>query len=279
MHVDLDAARDTKTYDTLNQRVLSDGNMQAKFNQIEQLSGMKIPDDMHDVTLYGKEAGDAAGVVLVHAKIDRNKTQSNLQQFAQQYASNPYGSYDVLTWFDTDKNQTMYGAFHDDSNFVIAHNEKNVELALDAIDGKAESLKADSPLLGGAKPQVLVYVAAKDMPQLHGEDAKPNPVLKAVQSAWISFSEKDDMVTLRAELQGSSADTAANIRQTLLGVKSMISLAVQGDNPDPVAKAVVAATNGFTATQQDKAVEVEWPIPVEQAESIINAIADKQAQK
>ena len=134
----------------------------------------------------------------------------------------------------------------------------------------------DTRLAAGAKPQLLIYVAAKDVPQLHGSADKPNPIVCSIDTAWISLSEKDDMVTLQAELQGTSADKAAKLQQSILGVKAFIGLSAGNDNPDPVVTAVDAADKSFTATLKDKTVIVSWPVPVEQATTIFTAIADKR---
>jgi hypothetical protein len=279
VHADVDAARDSKSFEAVWDRILSDGAAQAKFDQIQQFTGMNIPNDVHDVTLFGKEAGDEAGVILIHGKIDQNKTLQTLQ-FAKEFSSTAYGNYQVLGWLDTDKNVKMYAAFHDADHLIIGRVEKNIELELDTIDGKSGSIKADSVLVSGVKPQLLVYVAAKDVPQLQGKGPKSNPVFSTVDSAWISLSEKDDMVTLRAELTSGSADNAGDIKDLLDGFRGMMRVASRDqDNPNPVAKALVAAAKSFVASQKDSKVTIEWPIPVEQVQGIINAIAEKKAAK
>jgi len=278
VHADLDAARDTKTFDVIRGRFLAADGAQMKLDQMEMITGLKIPDGLNDVTLYGSEAGDMAAVIIVHGKIDRDRTLKSLHM-AQQFSSTSHGTYEVLTWLDTDKNQTMFGAFHDDTHAIIGHSEKNIETALDTMDGKADSINADSPLASGAKPQLLIYVAARDLPELHGAAGKPNPIIGAVDAGWISLSEKDDMVTVAADLNGSTAEKAAKLQQLLMGVKAFIGLNAANEDADPVAKAVGAADKTFTATLKDTTVSVSWPMPVEQATAIFTAIADKQGKK
>jgi hypothetical protein len=89
------------------------------------------------------------------------------------------------------------------------------------------------------------------------------------------LSEKDDVLTLKAELAGTSADTAKSLQDSLNGLKGMLSLAASGQDADPVAKAVAAATKTFATTQSDKTVDVEWPISVDQVTTIVKAIASK----
>jgi hypothetical protein len=54
VHADLDAARDTKSFDLVRQHLLVDAGAQAKFDQLETITGVRVPDDLHDVTVYGK---------------------------------------------------------------------------------------------------------------------------------------------------------------------------------------------------------------------------------
>jgi hypothetical protein len=276
VHIDVDAARHTKSFGAFCDQVLANENVRGKLDQIKDFTGLDIPDDVNDVTLYGKAAGPDAGVVIVHGKLDEKKTVDSLSM-ADQFESKKYGDYDVYTWLDKDKNQIMWGAFHGDSVVIIGHSEEKIDDTLDAMDGKGDSLKGDSTLAKGRKPQVLIYVAAKDIPQLHGPADKPNPVTSAIQSAWVSLTEKADVIILSGELQAATSDNAANLRSLLEGVRGMLGVAASSDNADPVAKAVVAADKSFTTTQTDNVVSVDWPVQLDQFKAIIKAIADKQA--
>ena len=62
LHVDMDAARDTKSFDLIRQNILSSAAAQAKINQIDTITGMRFPEDVRDITLYGKDAGDIAAL-------------------------------------------------------------------------------------------------------------------------------------------------------------------------------------------------------------------------
>jgi hypothetical protein len=275
-HIDIDAARETKSFAAVRDEMMANEDFRAKLDQIKDLTGLGIPDDLNDITLFGKAAGNDAGVVIVHGKIDQAKTVDSLHM-AEQFDTKTYGKYDVYTWLDKDKNQTMWGAFHDGSTVIIGHDEMNIEATLDAMDGKGESLKADSRLSDGAKAQVLIYVAARDIPQLQGASGKPNPIAASLDSAWISLSEKGDTASARADLRATSPDNASNVRSLLEGLKGMLGISASREKADPVAKAIVAADKSFATTQKDSDVLVDWPIPVDQLKAIIKAVADNQA--
>ena len=169
LHVDMDAARGTRTWDTLKRHLETDGNYQAKLEEVQTLTGMQFPQDCHDVTLYGASAQEEAGVVLLHAKIDKEKTMTSLQGNSA-YGSQAFGEYQVVSW--DDKGKKMFGAFHDESTVIIGRSEENIENALNTIDGKARSTNA--VLAAGAKSHPLVYVAGKDLADL--KQGRPAPI-------------------------------------------------------------------------------------------------------
>ncbi|HEX4125478.1 MAG TPA: hypothetical protein VHY37_12175, partial [Tepidisphaeraceae bacterium] len=278
VHLDLDAARNTKIFAAVRDDFLASEDIRGKLDQIKTITGLSIPDGVDDVTVFGRGAGDDAGVVVLHGKIDRQTTINSLQN-AQQFDTKNYRNHDVYTWLDTDKNQTMWGAFEDDSTVVIGHGEVNVESALDAMDAKTPTLKPDSPLAAGAKPQALLYVAAMDIPALRPDAAKSNPIISSIDSGWASISEAGDTIAVRAELRSASADAAGDVRLLLDGVRGLLGVSARRQNADPVAKAVAAADKSSTATQQDGSVMIDWPIPIARAKAIIQAVADKQAAK
>jgi hypothetical protein len=276
--IDIDAARNTKSFAMVRDEALANENLRGKLDQIKDISGLSIPDGLNDITVFGKAAGTDAGVFIVHGKIDQTKTANTIQN-ADDFSSKTYRTYDVYGWSDNEKKQTLFAAFHTGSTLIIGHDESAVESVLDAMDGKVPTLKADSPLAAGAKSAKMVYLAAKDIPQLHGANQNPNPLMASVDSAWISVSEKGDVLNVHGELQTGSRVEAANVRLLLEGVKGMIGVAADRENADPVAKAVAGADKSFAAARDASAVDVDWPIPVDQLKTIIKAVGDKQAAK
>ena len=162
IHADMDAARDTKLWAAMDNELSTNADFQNGIGKIEQITGAQFPRDLHDVTLYGRSADDQAGVVIVHAHVNRQQIVTLLQMNTA-FASNAYGDYQVLTWHDDDKNKTMFGSFKDDSTMIISQTEDLVKGALDVMDDKAEHIKVDSPLAAGAKPQLLAFIAASDL--------------------------------------------------------------------------------------------------------------------
>jgi hypothetical protein len=265
IHVDMDAARPTKIWDALYTRLINDDNFQEKVGQIEQVTNMHFPADVHDITLYGRAVGEQAGVVVLHARMDRGQTLSILQMNAS-YDEKDYGDYKIVAWEDNGKK--LYAAFHDDSTIIVGRSAENIQAALDVMDGKTESIK-DGPLTAGAKPQLLAYVAVKDVAQLKKQDEPQSPIIRQIQNGWISLSEKDGSADVQANLTTDNADTAEQLHAAMDGIKAMVTLAGTGENADPKAQMAAKALKSFHATAADKSVSVDWSIPLDQVSDFI----------
>ena len=111
LHIDVDAARGTKIWDILSHKLAQDPNYAQKVEDVATISGMHFPEDVHDVTLFGKSAADDSGVVVLHGKIDRDKTTAALQANPS-YASQSYGSYQIMSWDDNGTKNFIEAASH-----------------------------------------------------------------------------------------------------------------------------------------------------------------------
>jgi hypothetical protein len=268
LHVDVDAARGSKIWDMLNDKLSQNPDYTAKVQEVEQISAMRFPEDVHDVTFFGNTSGDDAGVVIIHGKMDRDKTISSLQAIPS-FASQSYGNYQVLNWDDNGKK--IYGAFHDGDLTVIGRSAAVVENALDTVDGKVASLKPDSAMAGGAAAgKALVYAAARDLASLKKENQPQSPMVQQIDTAWISLSESENNAVLQANVLALTPETASQMKSTLQGVQAMVNLAANGDNADTHAKNIAAALSTLDVTMQDRTLRLQWPISLDSIKNIMD---------
>jgi hypothetical protein len=273
IHVDADAARDTKTYDTLSTKIFANPAARDGIDKIEQITNARFPDDVKDVTVYGAAAGDEAPVVVIHARVDRKQIEQLLKQNPA-YGSTAFGDYDILTWQDNGK--TSFGAFHDNTTVIIARNAANVKTALDALDSKGETMKADAPMAAGLKPKQLVYVAARDLKDLHPAGEGPKPMLVPIQAVWAALTEDQDHPVVTARLTTEDAASAEKLKQSIDGLRTLLTWSSGGDDADPVAKAASAALTGYDAKQTDNAVDIDLPVPADKFSALVDAILKKR---
>jgi len=261
IHIDMDAARPTQLWDAVDDRLVGNEAFGAKMGRFEAGSGMHFPRDLHDVTVYGRAPGDAAAVVVVHAKMSREQLMAALQ-FANNYSSDLFGTYEIASWDDDDR--PIFAAFHDGSTLVIARDEDNVKSALDVMDGKLPRLAPGDALAAGAKQPALVYVAATDLPSLTPPGAGPNPVLKQVDHGWLTLAAK-------------SPDAAQQLQASAAGLKAMVGFAAMSDTAAPRVKFAATALRTLTLTQAGNTISADVSVGVDQVEQLMDRAADRQA--
>jgi hypothetical protein len=286
IHLDMDAARPTQLWDAIDDRLVGNEAFGAKMGQFEMGSGMHFPRDLHDVTVYGRAAGDAAAVVVVHAKMSREQLMAALQ-FANNYSSDLFGQYEIASW--DDDNRPLFAAFHDGATLVIARDEDNVKSALDVMDGKAPRLAPGDALAAGAKQPALLYVAATDLPSLTPPGARPNPVLKQVDHGWLAVTERPASTTrpttapavhdvaLGVTLTAKSPDAAQQLQASAAGLKAMVGFAAMSDTAAPQVKFAAAALRTLTLTQAGNTISADVSVGVDQLEQAMDRAAGRPA--
>ncbi len=269
IHVDMDAARPTKTWDALYTRLINDDMFQQKVGQIEQLTNMQFPRDVHDITIYGREAGDEAGVVVLHGNIDRNRTLGFLQ-LNETYSEKAYGERRIVAWQDQEKK--LYAAFFNESTVVVGRSEANIQAGLDVMDSKIESIKA-GPLGAGSKPQMLAYVAVRELSRWKQKAGEAqSPVVKQIQGGWLSLNETDGNAVLHASLSADNSEVADQLQTILRGIKAMVSLAGSGENADPRARTAASLLKTVEIAKAGDTVAVDCTISMEQVKDLISKL-------
>lgn len=269
-HLDMDAARGTRTWEMLSKRLESNPSYHESLSKVETLTGMHFPQDLRDVTLFGASSGEEA-VALIHGTIDKAKTLAALQENPA-YGSQAFGEYQVLTW--DDKGKTMFGAFHDDSNVIIGRSEETVEGALKTMDHKAPATGA--VLAAGAKSQPMVYFSGKDLIDMKKVGPLQSPMLAEMENAWISISEKADSAVVHANIVSRTPEATEQISTALEGIRAMVNLAANAENAAPNAKNAAIALDSLKATVEDRTMQIDWPVSIDLIGKLLERGASRQ---
>jgi hypothetical protein len=273
IHVDMDTAKSSKLWDIVDDRLQNKPDVERGIGQLEQITGLRFPQDFHDVTLYGRTSGDEAGVILCHADADQQRIIAALQMNPD-YSSSTYGNYEIHSW--TDKGKTRFGAFHDKTLAVLARSEENVKSALDTLDGKAGALQADSPLVGGAAPGLIAYVAGENLAALWKGGGQPPPFVPLIDSVWLTVNEEGDHELVKANVVGKTADAATQMRSILEGAKAMVTVTAANQSADPRLKAGAAALANLNSKVDDKTVTIHWPIALDQIQTFVDPMGHRE---
>ncbi|HEX5244094.1 MAG TPA: hypothetical protein VFW23_12590 [Tepidisphaeraceae bacterium] len=266
VHVDLDAGLRSKVGQAALDWALANPDLKEAFTRAQATLGMKLPSDIHDVTLYGRSFGPD-GVVIVHAELNRDKLMSLLQSTKNLKSSDLRGR-TIYTWEEespkdqVDASHTSAGALIDDSSVVLGRDKESIVAALDVIDGKQPALDSGSLLAQPAPPGTIGFIAAIDLESVaNGPDR--SPLFQKCREGLLAVGEHNEQAFMHAEVTAQSAESA----QQLVGVLRGLQALAQLQNPQ-VGKdlALVRVTN------DDKVVHVDWHAPGADVASLIGQL-------
>jgi hypothetical protein len=232
LHVDMDALRITEVWKLIDGEIAKNAAADTKLGEIEQFTGIKFPEGLHDVTLYGLGFSEDAAVITISAGMDQGRLIGFLQQNPN-FKSEKHGEKDVFTWID-ESGKRMYGTFYDDKTAAISQSSDAIKTFIDTRAGVKKGLSNDSPLAAGAKPGLVAYMAGKDLAQL--KEAAQNPQIQEAELIWFGAEERGADVALYASLTTKTADTANQLRMLAEGGKALLALQMKDPKTDPSAK-------------------------------------------
>jgi hypothetical protein len=277
LHVDVDNVKQSQLWAWMEPRLKADANYARSMREIEAISGMRFPQDVRDVTLYGASADEKDSVVLLSAKADQNRLRQMLA-LGQGFGAEAYGDREILTW--NDKGKVMFGAFAGPEEIVLGQNKELIQQALDLGAGKGQSMQGPiaSGGVGGAGAGVMATLSGSGLGELLRAKDPKSPLVGHLQSAWLELSEQAGEIGLRGRAQARDAQAAERIRQTLEGVKAFVGLAGAAENADEKAKLAAAAMERAKVASKDAAVDLDWKLPLEQVKAFLQAANPKLAE-
>lgn len=267
VHIDVDAGLHSHVGQAALDWALANPDLKESLAKGQAMLGMKLPSDIHDVTLYGRSFGPD-GVVIVHAALNRDKLLSLLQSTKNLKSSDLRGR-TIYTWDDdvtakepTDASKTSAGALIDDSSVVLGHDKESIVAALDVIDGKQPALDSASLLAHPAPPGTIGFIAAIDLESVaNGPDR--SPLVQKCREGMLAIGEHDSQAFMHGEITADSGESAQQLTTMMRGLQALAQL----QNPQ-VGKdlALVRVTN------DDKVVHVDWHAPGADVASLIGQL-------
>lgn len=266
VHIDVDAGLHSNIGQAALGWALANPDLKEALAKGQATLGMKLPSDIHDVTLYGRSFGPD-GIVIVHAALNKGKLLSLLQSTKNLQTSDLRGR-TIYTWDDvdpkdsTDGPHTSAGAFIDDTSVVIGHDKTSIVAALDVIDGKQPALDSTSLLARPVPPGTIGFIAAIDLESVANAPDR-SPLVQKFQDGLLTIGEHDKQAFMHAEITAQSAESAQQLTTMMRGLQALAQL----QNPQ-VGKdlALVRVTN------DDKVVRVDWHAPGEDVAHLIGQL-------
>jgi len=263
VHIDVDAMSKTDTWKLVQPKLENNAKYAKGKRDIERVGQLKLPDDLHDVTLFGPTVGEKEAVVIIRANVNPERLKT-LVSLNETYSASTVGGHQLHSW--DDKGKTMFSGFAGDGRIVIGQSKDEVVAALDTIAGKLDPLKNAVLAPQQTNAGMLVYVAGDQLGEI-GQQAARSPMIQKLKSAWITVTE-DPIKGLKVKSQIVADDekTATNVKGTIDGLKAAVSFAGQ-DDPD--ALLVSEAVLDLTATATGNNIDIDWNVPIQNVSDLL----------
>lgn len=282
VHIDVDAVAKSAFWPLIEQRINANANMQAGIQKAEMITGANLPQDLHSITFYGLGFDEADGVIVAKAHINQQQLLAMLQGNPS-FMSFPHGEHEIVSW--EDKGTIKHGAFFSADCIVTSQAKENVEKALDILDGKGDTLKADSVMAqpagagAGAGAGVVAGIGSDAVAELAKKpENKNNPVFTNVTSAWITLAEQDQNVTLKGTFGAADPTKAQQLKTTAEGFKALGMMLASNENANPKLKMVAPLLPPLEITSQGANVMINWTVPFTQIQTLAEQIQAAKAK-
>lgn len=272
MHLDMDAARESTVVKRMYERAMKKHpQLETMLGMGTKMMGMDPRKDLHDVTVYGLDTDKKNAVMVVHADANREFLEKMVEK-ARDHQSMKHRDYTLHQWthkgWKGHAGEAVVGAFFKDDVMVFARSASQVEMALDVLAGKAESIGDDSPLAGRVRPgSILVGRAVAIDP-----DTKC-PVLKQGRGYRVAMGENDGMSFYRARLEMDSEEAARQAEAVTEGFVALGKLRF-GDEAQ-----VMKLIDGIETTTSGSTSSIAWDAKADDVWTVVEKMAEKMEAK
>lgn len=272
LHVDIDAMSKTQAWKLVEAKLKNDPKYVQGKAVVERIGKIRLPDDLHDVTLFGPSFGEKEAVVVIrhNANIERLKT---LVSFNETYRSQNVGGQEVHVW--DDKGKTMHAGFSKDGRLVIGQDQDAVIDALNTIDGKSAPLKSEVMIPKPNEAGLLIYLAGDQVAEIAKGQAR-SPLVQKLKSMWLKVSSDATGLKMTSQVQTDDAAAADDVKQAIDGIKVGVSFAAQ-DDPD--AMLLSDAITDLTASTNDKSVDLKMSLTDEMLTQLLERVTGEISRK
>ena len=280
IHMDVDGARlATPLWELARLRLVEPQRaaMMPKLTILERITGMKLPQDLHDVTLFGSSFDEGAVCVRIHGPMDQPNVVAFLRNDPE-FQQRDYNGHDILRWRDKGRDRLIYAAFAPGNFAVLSPDPKTIETALDTLDGKSPALKADSPLAPVPPPVAVTranppifWMAAEHLSELPRAQPVESPVLSQIDAASVGLRWANDRAVAELLVQASSDHTAQQLQAVAEGVKAFVALSAAEEHAPPRLRLLSGALQQLTVQTDGKTLKGDWSLDIDKLEALVNA--------
>jgi len=249
-----------------------DAEALRRMDALKAMSGIDLTNDVDSVVLCGKGGAQAGGVMYASGRFDIAKLTA-IAGGGKEFQNRVFGKRSLLSWSDHGKRTAL--CFVDPTLVVMSQNEKQVEEAVDLIDGKKPGMGAE---------QGFAKVLAHDTGRFFSFQANNLEALAGSNPQFQLFKQAEAMLFELGQLEGANGidcslalkapnvEMAQQLNQAALGLQALVMLQA-AQNPDAAALA-----QGVKVALQDTVLTVNLKLPEETLKKMMQLqVAQREA--
>ena len=254
IHVDLDAAHQSKVLDNIREHILEHDWAKKGLAKLKDDLNLDPHADLHGLTMYGNSVKPKqhAGVLIVYGKLDKDKIVGSLKS-KPDFKETTEGSNTLYSWTEEhgkDHKHPVVASFPKDDMVVVAADASEVKSALAVIGGGA-GLPSGSPLLSELPKGTIFQLAVAGVNSADLPDKVP-PIVKQFEQIHVAIGENDGNSFDHTKLDMASEETAQQIGKIVEGYRAFGQLMEKSmPNAPRLIDAVKVSTSG-------KTVSIDW---------------------
>lgn len=292
MHIDVDGARlATPLWELARVKIYEPrrADMAPRLAMLERAMGTRLPEDLHDVTLYSDTYDDKAVCIRIHGIMDKGNIQAVLRTDAA-YSVTDYNKHDIVCWRDKGRDRLMYVGFDTrapatgpgNTWAIVSPDLQALQAALDTMDGKG-GLKEDSPLVpqsaGAAAGQPILWMAASHLGDLPRIGQVESPVLGQVSAGSVAVRWANERASMQVRLEAKDEKAAQQIQSIADGMKAFVALSAADEHALPRVRMLSSALQQLTVTTAGSTVKGEWTVDVESIGMLLSLAQQEAATR
>jgi hypothetical protein len=278
LHIDVDGARQAEPmWNLARLRFVEPQQAQLlpKLAIIERVSGMKLPQDLHDVTLFSTSFDPSNVCLRIHGNLDEANATAFLRADPE-FRQEDHDGHTILCWRDKQADRLMYGTFARPDLAILSANSKAVADALDTLAGKADALKTDSPLAPPAveapAPQPIFWLAGDGLTELPHNQRPESPLLSQLDAASVSIKWVNDRALVELRLTAKTDKVALQKQSVAEGVKAFVALAASDEHATARDRLMGAVMQNLTTETDGKLLKGNWILDLDRIDALVNTI-------
>ena len=254
IHVDFDALRASELGKTIVKAVLVQQGARDAIENIRTLTGTDVIADVHDITMFNTTFEQGVGVIVLKAKIDKEKLLGVVRR-APDYAKSQHGDVEIHRWTDPNSGKKGVGALLGNDTVVLGQTDAAITKELDLLGGKGDVL-AEGQLEGteAPAPGTLLSAAARGLAEARDLPLE-SPIVREAKSISLRLIDHAGGTSIRARLVAKSPQVAEQVKSLVKGFRALVQLQ---NSQEPRAMKLL---NAIEVTSDSDTVHVELSAP------------------